>query len=467
MLRHLILAAGLGLVASTAPARASQEFTGELPSGAWYHVDIPDDWQPGDALVLYQHGLDFTTPSNPPGLGPLKTVMLDEGYAIAATSYRERGWALFSAIDDNRDVLAKFEDLAGGAPGEIVPFGGSMGGLVALKLAEADGFPPVRAAYALCPAAAGARIWDAAIDVRLAFDVVCAEHDAGEFPRGSEPYPWAFDLDQIPDGLGDLFDYARLFPVLLPLEQCTGVNLPPALRNDAMQERLNRLQDFAHVSNEDFFVTNIAYATYVMSDLVRAPEKLDGRNPFTTAGVDYSSDPEIQANILRIVADPDAAAELHAVSDFTGDVGEAKILSMHTSKDQLVIPGNENFVSDVVPADQRTIAIVDEDNPTHCGFSDAEGLAGWEALRAWKDGATQPTVADLQTQCESLENDADVDGPCRFDPDAVIVPFDDIVRPRNGSALPGHRGHSHRARPVRTASPDSAASLHDRAALER
>jgi hypothetical protein len=467
MLRHLLFAAGLGLVAATAPVRANQEFTGELASGAWYQVDIPDGWQPGDALVLFQHGLDFTIPSNPPGLGPLKAVMLDEGYAIAATSYRERGWALFSAIDDNRDVLATFEDLAGGAPGEVVPFGGSMGGLIALKLAEADGFPPVRGAYALCPAAAGARIWDAAIDLRLAFDVVCADHDAGEFPRGSEPYPWALDLDQIPDGLGDLFDYAQLFPVLLPLEQCTGVNLPPVLRNDAMQERLDRLQDFAHVSNEDFFVTNIAYATYVLSDLVRAPDKLDNRNPFTTVGVDYSSDPEIEANILRIVADPDAAAELHAVSDFTGAVGDAKILSMHTSKDQLVIPGNENFVSEAVPADQRTIAIVDEDDPTHCGFSDAEGLAGWEALRAWKDGAPQPSVADLQTQCESLETDADVDGPCRFDPAAQIVPFDQIVRPRSGGMVPTHRGHSHHMRLARPATQNAAASLRDHAALER
>jgi pimeloyl-ACP methyl ester carboxylesterase len=444
MLRPMLLAAGLGLVAATAPARASQEFTGELASGAWYHVDIPDGWQPGDALVLYQHGLDFTTPSNPPGLGPLKSVMLAEGYAIAATSYRTRGWALFSAIDDNEDVLAKFEDLAGGAPGEVVPFGGSMGGLIALKLAEADGFPPVKGAYALCPAASGARIWDAAIDLRLAYDVVC--NDAGEFPQGSEPYPWAFDLWQIPDGLGDLFDYARLIPVLAPLEQCTGVNLPPALRNDAMQERLDRLQDFAHVSNEDFFVTNIAYATYVMSDLVRAPEKLDDRNPFTTAGVDYSSDPDIEANILRLVADPDAAADLHAASDFTGRIGDAKIVSMHTSKDQLVIPGNEDFVRDAAPADQRTIAIVDETSPTHCGFTDAEGIAGWEALRAWKDGGSQPGVADLQQECLTAVGQG-VQGPCRFDPDATIVPFDDIVRPRPGGGTTT-LGHSTHERPL-------------------
>ena len=467
MLRSVVLAAGIGVVAMAAPVQAAEEFTGRLASGAYYHVEVPDGWQPGDALVLYQHGLDFTTPSSPPGLGPLRTVMLAEGYAIAATSYRERGWALFSAIDDNRDLLSTFESLAG-APGEIVPFGGSMGGLVALKVAEAPGFPPVKGAYALCPAAAGARLWDAAIDLRLAFDVVCGADDAGEFPQGDPPLTWAFNRSDIPDGLGDLLNEALLLPVLVPLEQCTGVNLPPLLRNDAMQRRLDELMAFAHVTDEDFFVTDIGYATYAMSDLVRAPDKLDDRNPFTTLGVDYGSDPEIEAGILRILADRDAAADLHAVSDFGGAIGDAKVLSMHTSRDQLVIPGNEDFVRDALPADQRTIAIVDEDSPTHCGFTDAEGLAGWEALRAWKDGAPQPSVDDLQQQCETLETSAGANGPCRFDPDATIVPFDDIVRPRRNDSLPGQRGHSHHARaPNESAQMHVDTALHAHAALAR
>lgn len=467
MLRSVVPAAGLAILALASPVQATQEFTGRLGSGAYYHVEIPDGWQPGGALVLYQHGLDFTTPSDPPGLGPLRTAMLAEGYAIAATSYRERGWALFSAIDDNRDLLATFEGIAG-VPGEVVPFGGSMGGLVALKIAEAPGFPPVKGAYALCPAAGGARLWDAAIDLRLAFDVVCGADGAGEFPQGHQPLPWAFDLSDIPDGLGDLLDEALLLPVLLPLEQCTGVNLPPVLRNDAMQRRLDELMAFAHVTDEDFFVTNIGYATYAMSELVRAPDKLDDRNPFTTLGVDYGSDPKIQAGILRIAADPAAAAELHAVSDFGGAIGAAKVLSMHTSQDQLVVPGNEDFVRDAVPADQRTIAIVDEDTPTHCGFSDAEGLAGWEALRAWKDGAPQPTVDDLQQQCQMLATSTGADGPCRFDPDATIVPFDEIVRPRPAGTLPGQRGHSHHQRPPnRPASMHTDTTLRAHAALER
>ena len=446
MWRSIVLAAVL-VSAHAVSARAAEEFTGRLASGAYYHVAIPEQWQPGDALVLYQHGLDFSDPGDPPGLGPLRGVMLAEGYAIAATSYSQRGWALFTAIEDNRDLLDRFEQIAG-APGEVVPYGGSMGGLIALKLAEAPGFPPVRGAYALCPAAAGARVWDAAIDVRLAFDVVCKDADAGEFPEGHAPLPWALDLFVIPDDLGDLFDQSLILPVLLPLNQCTGVNLPPVLRNDAMQDRLDELMTFAHITDEDFFVTNMGYATYVMSELVRAPDKLGGENPFTTRGVNYSSDANIQANILRIIADPDAAAELHRVSDFGGAVGDAKILSMHTSRDELVIPGNQDFVRAMVPPDQRTIAIVDEDAPTHCGFTEAEGLAGWEALRAWKDGAPQPDVDALQAQCDLLQSSGAVDGPCRFDANAQVAAFDSIVRPRSGVVPPGTRGHSTHRRPA-------------------
>ena len=446
MLRYLLLALTLcGACVADDAGAASQVFTGMAPSGAWYQIQIPAGWKSGDALVMYQHGLDFKNASSPPGLGPLSSVMLGEGYAMAASSYRQRGWALFSAIDDNRELLDVFEQIAG-TPGEIVPFGGSLGGLITLKLAEARGFPPVHGAFALCPVAAGSRAWDAAIDLRLAYDVVC--RNAGDLPTGAEPLPWALNLNQIPDDLSDLSDQVQVAKALLPLNQCTGINLPSWLRNDAMQRRLDELMTFSHISDEQFFLTNVAYAVFVMSDLVRAPDKLGNRNPFTTVGVDYSSDPAIDAGIARISADPAAAAAFRAFSDFSGAVGDAKILSMHTSRDQLVIPPNQEFIRNVVPADQLTSAIVDEDTPTHCGFTDAEGLAGWEALRAWKDGAPQPDVAALQQACSTLAASGAAKGPCRFDPGAQIAPFDSLVRPRPAAPPMSPRTHSHHTIPA-------------------
>lgn len=440
MNRHLLIVLGLlGLLGACNLRAAPRTFSGQAPSGAWYSMAIPDGWKAGDALVMYQHGFDFKYPGKAPSLGPLRDVMLAEGYAVAATSFRARGWALFSAILDNRELLDIFEQHAG-VPGEIVPFGGSMGGLIALQLTEARGFPPVHGSLALCPAAAGARLWDAAIDLRLAYDVVC--RDAGDLPKGAAPLPWAFNLNMIPDDLGDLSDKALLVRALLPVVQCTGLGLPSSIRNGAMKRRLAELMAFTHISDEDFFVTNLAYSTFVLSDLVRAPDKLGGGNPFTTIGVNYSTDAAIDAGIARLRADPRAAIRLRS-SDFKGAVGSAKVLSMHTSRDQLVIPGNQDFLRNTIPADQLISAIVDEDTPSHCGFTVAEGLAGWEALRAWKDGALQPDVAALQQACSNLVADGIAAGPCRFDPDAEIVPFDSIVRPRPTSPLP-LRSHSTR-----------------------
>src|SRR5690606_29879882 len=112
------------------PAQAARELIGDTPAGARYRIMVPDGWRDGDPLVMYQHGLDFAPTRETPGLGPLRELMLDQGYAIAASSFRQRGWALFHAIADNRDLLDVFEREVG-HPGEMLPFGGSMGGLIA------------------------------------------------------------------------------------------------------------------------------------------------------------------------------------------------------------------------------------------------------------------------------------------------------------------------------------------------
>lgn len=423
LLLSLVLVAGL--------AHGQQEWTGTTPSGAHYRIAVPAGWQAGGPLVLAQHGFDFDADPSDPGLGALRDVALAEGYAIAASSFSQRGWAVFRAIDDNRELVAAFSARAG-APGEVIPFGGSLGGLIALKIAEAEGFPPIRGVYALCPAAAGSRLWDHAIDLRLAYDVVCA--NAGDLPDGAEPLSWAYDLADIPDNVDDLLDQAELLPTLVPLNQCTGINLPPSLRSADKRRRLAQLMQVAGTTDEDFFLTNMAYATYAMSELVRAPDKLGGRNPFTTAGVSYP-DPAVNAGIARITGDPIAARQLRWYSDFRGDTA-AKIVSLHTSRDQLVIPANQDVLRTRVPATRLASVIVNESAPSHCGFTEAEGRAGWEALRAWlADAAAQPVATGLQARCESLRATG-VEGPCRFDADAVVPTLDSRIAPRPAATAP-------------------------------
>jgi len=428
--------AALGLLAACA-AHAERDFTGVSAAGAYYRIAVPDGWKDGDSLILFQHGLSFEPPGPNPDLGPIADVQLSEGYAIAASSYSQRSWALFTAPDDNAELLATFRQRVGN-PGAIVPYGGSLGGLIALKLAEDSRFAPVPGVYAACPPAAGSRVWDTAIDLRLAYDVVC--RGAGDLPTGDAPYPWAYNLDDIPPNLTDLLDEAQLLQTLVPLNQCTGVDLPGWLRNGAMQRRLAQLMDLVHITDEDFFVTNVGYATYALGDLVRAPDKLDDLGPFTNIGVDYN-DVTINANIARISGDPFASLYFRWASDFRGRIDPAtRVVSIQTSRDQLVIPANQYVLRQTLPAVQLTSALVNESTPTHCGFSLAEGVAGWEALRAWIAGKPQPQVADLQTACNAAVADGTA-GPCRYDAGIQVPTFDSQVRPRQTVSAPPVDAH--------------------------
>lgn len=427
--RHLFL---LSCCLLAAPTFAKQVFTGQTANGAHWRIEAPDDWQAGDPLVLYQHGFNFDASLSDPSLGPLRDLQLAEGYAIAATSFSQRGWAVFTAIDDNRELLDLVRQSLG-EPGEIVPFGGSLGGLLALKVAEHPDFrDKVKGVYALCPAAAGSRVWDAAIDLRLAYDVICAGN--GKLPTGAEPYPWAYDLDDIPAGLGEFDEQAKMLDTLVPLNECTGINLPENLRGDGMKQRLAQLKAFTGIDDEKFLITNIAYSTYALGDLVRDPAKLDGASPFSNVGVDYG-DTALDASIARVTPDPIARLRMRWLSDFRGEVGAAKVLSLHTSGDQLVIPANQDALRKALPANQLVSALVAEDTPTHCGFKVAEGVAGWEALRAWKEGGAQPDVAALQAGCNAAIA-AGAEGPCRFDASIEVPSFDAKVRPRPADVAP-------------------------------
>ena len=115
------------------PAAAMQEVVDVLPSGAHIRFAVPDGWRAGGTLLLYQHGFDMDADTDP-DLGPLRDLQLAQGYAIAASGYSQSGWALFNAVQDNRDLVA-YVSQHFGAPGELVTMGGSMGGLMALKWA--------------------------------------------------------------------------------------------------------------------------------------------------------------------------------------------------------------------------------------------------------------------------------------------------------------------------------------------
>ncbi|MEL7059040.1 MAG: hypothetical protein AAGN46_03325 [Acidobacteriota bacterium] len=415
------LSIALVCLALAAPAAFAQttEVSGQTETGAFYSFVVPDFWQPSDGLVIWNHGFDLSPIAPNPDLGPLADVHLSQGYALAASSYSQTGWALFNVVADLEQMVAAFVQQFG-TPEHVYVYGASLGGAVTATAIEQAELGNVVGAYPFCGAVAGSRVWDGAVDLRLIYDAICGDVPGAEIPGGAAGLPFPVTFTE--EALG------------LALQACFGL-LVPEFRTDDQQERLDQILAVTALP-ENFLATDLGFATFGMADLIYDPGKLGGRQPFTTIGVDYG-DEEVNDAIARIEADSSARRDLFDNYTPTGDVGDVKIVSIHTDKDGLVLVENEAEYAEVVPEDQLLVGIVVEDVPTHCEFSSAELVAGWETLRTWVAlDSPKPAVDAMQATCLGLEAAALADGPCRFDADFVVPSIDGRVRPRQGVCLP-------------------------------
>jgi pimeloyl-ACP methyl ester carboxylesterase len=166
----------------------------EIVSGEWqgslYEIFVPSAWN-GD-LVLYAHG--WVPPQAPIALPAdidgFRDMVLDDGYAIAYSSYSENGWAVRQGFKETEHLLPLFRSYFG-PPDRVYVTGHSMGGLISVMLAEMrpgkyDGVLPI------CGAVGGAVMaGDYLTDVRVLFDV----YFPGVVPASALDIPEGIDVD--------------------------------------------------------------------------------------------------------------------------------------------------------------------------------------------------------------------------------------------------------------------------------
>ncbi len=404
----------LALFSATSMANTEPTFTmvdGMTDGGAYYLIAVPPNWN-GD-LVIWNHGFTLDTPGplSMDDLGPLVLHQLAEGYAVAASSFQQTGWALFKTKNDLQNMVGEFKDQFG-KPNQVIVTGGSLGGAVTAQAIEKAHLGNVVGAYILCGAVAGSRNWDGALDLRLIYDVVAADIPGAQIPGGAEG---------LPEG-STLTDAEIAFRV----NEATGILEPePTLEQSA---NLATILSVTQIP-ENFLITDMLYATQNMSDLVHDTHKLNSRLGMGNADVDYDDD-YINDNIARVSPHPGAENRLERYFTPSGDVGDTKIISIHTDQDGLVIVENQSEYASVVPDDNLTVAIVVEEIPSHCGLNTAEALAGWESLRVWIAGGQQPTASEIQATCLALVDPNALHCPCRIDPAFAVPDMDGRIRPR-------------------------------------
>ena len=362
-----------------AAATAQTQLTGQTSGGAFYQIMVPDGWTPADGLVIWNHGFSLSPIAPEPDLGPLAAVQLAEGYAVAASSYSQIGWALFETVADNREMVAAFE-AAFGVPEQVLVYGASLGGIVTAQAIEVGNLGNVVGALPICGAVAGSRLWDGAFDLRVIYDAVCGDVPGAAIPSAGLPF--------LPD---PSFSPTAL---ALAINACTGIPLPGLPEVPPTAEQAARLNKILAVTGlpENFLLTDMGFAVFGLADLIYDPRKLAGGMAFDNAHVDYG-DAEINAAVERFVADQEARRQLLANYTPSGKVGDVKIVSLHTDQDGLVIVENESEYAAAVPPENLTVGIVVEDVPSHCDFTEAEVVAAWETLRGWVAGQPQPSRA--------------------------------------------------------------------------
>jgi len=148
---------------------ADQVVDGQFGPGALYRLVRPADWN--GSLVLYAHGaVSVDQPVVlPDEANLLVSLLTPQGVAVAFTSFSENGWAVKDGAQRTEQLLGIFKSKFG-APSRVYIAGGSMGGLIAIKLAEThpenyDGVLPA------CANAGGSqRQFDYLSHVRVLFD---------------------------------------------------------------------------------------------------------------------------------------------------------------------------------------------------------------------------------------------------------------------------------------------------------
>jgi hypothetical protein len=373
---------------------------------------VPDVWN-GD-LAIWNHGFGLSPLGPVSDLGPLRDVQLAEGYAVAASSYQQIGWAIFKTKNDAQNLINVFTANFG-APNNVLLTGASLGGIVSVTIVEQAHIQNLAGAFTFCGANAGSRNWDAALDLRLVYDAICAGVPGGEIPGGAEGLP-AGSTRTVADNV-------------ISANVCLGHDIPPAFRTPEQSARLAAFLAETDIP-ENFINTDIGfYTTQGMSDLVHDPAKLNDRIGVTNIGVTYE-DPVINATIERVAAHSGAANRLSKNYTPDGDVGSVVHVALHTDKDGLVIVENESEYASVAPVDKFSVAVAIESVGTHCGNTPAEIVASWESMRGWAAGGPQPTAASIQFLCGLVATNPLTPGPCRIDPAFVIPDMDGRVAPR-------------------------------------
>lgn len=344
---------------------------GDIGPGAQWSIDVPANWN--NDLVVWLHG--YTNPAAPvtlPAFGPMRDAMLAQGYAVAASSFSENGYAVKEGVIQSHQLRGLFVSRVG-APRRTYLVGVSLGGLIGAQLTEK--YPDQYDGSLLISGIVGGtpRQLTYIADIRVLFDV---------FYPGILPG----DLYQIPVGIN--------FPAVLGAAQAAVVGNPNGAGAIAALARVH--PEFA--SGGELVQTILTVDGFQLQGANDLFDRTHGHSFFDNAGYAYTGPvPQAvidfaNASVARYAATPDAENYLEHYGTPDGNL-RIPVITLHNSRDPVVPYQHEGWYLQAVTAQGATGMLLQRtlNQPYgHAVFTPTELTTNLASLASWVDTGIKP-----------------------------------------------------------------------------
>ena len=352
---------------------------GETGPGAQYALHVPERWN-GD-LVLYAHGIrDASTPvdlRDQDGYQAIRDQLLAQGYAFGYSSYSENGLAIQDGGQRTHQLSGIFTSKFA-RPERVFLMGHSLGGVVAVKLAEA--YPQQYAgALAMCAQLGGTQATaDYMGHVRVLFDYFYPDvlpGDAMNIPEGVDPMtqviqPASLAMGSNPAAVG----------AILAIMAAQGMPVPGATP-----------AQFA-----ESIITALVFGVRALPDLL---DRTHGHIPFDNTTTVYGSAAlpaalvsHLNATVDRFAATPDAVNYLQRYYQPSGRL-QVPVLTLSNVFDPISTPFHEPTYAATVAAAGTSSLLSQRRAATpygHCRITPTEAVSAFSALVGWAESGLRP-----------------------------------------------------------------------------
>lgn len=393
------------------PLYPNAETPATLSDGSLYEIYKPDNWN--GRLMLFAHGYfdpyangggeyDYAHPILPNHYEDPNTAavynevvcnLVLNGFALAWSSYNVNGYAIKSGYKSTQELRNLAVDLL--IPSRVYVMGFSLGGQVAITLAEKYPSSYAGALPACGPVAGSTKQLAYVGDVRAVFDYafpgVLADADAGAN---------ALDVPEPPPAWG------------------TSTSPSPVMQ--AIAAALNQDQDlesarkFAGVTqlklpytNDTELINSWTEALYFAVRGVNNAMWLAGGNPYDNQRTSYSGlsrkdNRQLNRGVIRYTADPDAQAYFRDNYDTSGNLN-TPVLTLHTNLDPQIPFSHEADYGAKVSARRKSSNLAQQyvSRYGHCNFKPEEvvsalnGLITWAEAPSWLKWLFKPKSGDV------------------------------------------------------------------------